>query len=79
MPTPSTFSIVAYDPTDDAFGVAVASKFLAVGVVVPFAKAGVGAIATPAHTHIRARFSESQAHVPKVWQPKQKPSPNRAR
>lgn len=44
----ATFSIVARDPRDDSFGVAVASKFLAVGAYVPFAKAGVGAIATQA-------------------------------
>ncbi|WP_394191387.1 DUF1028 domain-containing protein [Paenisporosarcina quisquiliarum] len=41
-----TFSIVGYDPQTKELGVAVASKFLAVGAVVPFAKAGVGAIAT---------------------------------
>jgi uncharacterized Ntn-hydrolase superfamily protein len=41
-----TFSIVAYDPEDKAWGVAVASKFPAVGAVVPFAKADVGAVAT---------------------------------
>ncbi len=44
-----TFSIVAYDPDEQAFGVGVASKFLAVGAVVPFARAGIGAIATQAH------------------------------
>jgi len=43
-----TFSIVAYDPNEQAFGVGVASKFLAVGSVVPWAKAGVGAVATQA-------------------------------
>ncbi|MEI4769095.1 DUF1028 domain-containing protein [Psychrobacillus sp. FJAT-51614] len=41
-----TFSIVGYDPQTRELGVAVASKFLSVGAVVPFAKAGVGAIAT---------------------------------
>ncbi len=40
-----TYSIVAYDPAEQAFGVGVASKFLAVGAVVPWAKASVGAIA----------------------------------
>ncbi len=44
----ATFSIVAYDPTEDAFGVAVASKFLAVGAIVPWAQAGVGGVATQA-------------------------------
>ncbi len=45
---PSTFSIVAYDPQEDAFGVGVASKFLAVGAVVPWSRARVGAVATQA-------------------------------
>jgi uncharacterized Ntn-hydrolase superfamily protein len=42
----ATFSIVARDPANGDLGVAVASKFLAVGAVVPWAQAGVGAIAT---------------------------------
>ena len=41
-----TFSVVGADPKTGDVGVAVASKFLAVGSVVPFAKAGVGAVAT---------------------------------
>ncbi len=41
-----TFSIVARDPQKGELGIAVQSKFLAVGAVVPWAKAGVGAIAT---------------------------------
>lgn len=41
-----TFSIVGFDSQTKELGVAVASKFLCVGAVVPFAKAGVGAIAT---------------------------------
>jgi len=45
-PHPSTFSIVAADPVTGEVGVAVASRFFAVGTVVPFAKAGVGAVAT---------------------------------
>src|SRR5215207_2121350 len=44
----ATFSIVAFDPETDALGVAVQSKFLAVGSVVPWARAGVGAVATQA-------------------------------
>lgn len=43
-----TFSIVACDPANGDLGVAVASKFPAVGVAVPFARAGVGAVATQA-------------------------------
>lgn len=46
-----TFSIVAYDPKNNGWGVAVQSKFVAVGAVVPFAKAGVGCIATQAHAN----------------------------
>lgn len=42
----NTFSIVALDPETGELGVAVASKFLSVGSIVPWAKAGVGAIAT---------------------------------
>jgi uncharacterized Ntn-hydrolase superfamily protein len=45
-PTVATFSICATDGRD--FGVAVASKFLAVGSVVPWARAGIGALATQA-------------------------------
>lgn len=43
-----TFSIVALDAAEGALGVAVASKFLAVGAVVGWARAGVGAVATQA-------------------------------
>lgn len=46
--TGGTFSIVAYDEETGDLGVAVASRFLAVGAVVPFAQAGVGAVATQA-------------------------------
>ena len=42
----STFSIAAWDPDTGELGVAVASRFFAVGSVVPWAKAGVGAVAT---------------------------------
>jgi uncharacterized Ntn-hydrolase superfamily protein len=42
----ATFSICAYDPDTGELGVAVASRFFAVGNVVPWAKAGVGAVAT---------------------------------
>ena len=45
-PRVATFSIVAFDPKTGELGVAVQSRFLAVGAVVPWAKAGVGAIAT---------------------------------
>lgn len=42
----ATFSIVGADPKTGEIGVAVQSKFLAVGAVVPWAKANVGAVAT---------------------------------
>jgi uncharacterized Ntn-hydrolase superfamily protein len=45
-PRPETFSIVAADPERGEVGVAVASRFFAVGTVVPHARAGVGAVAT---------------------------------
>jgi len=45
-PTVATFSIVGRDPQTGELGVAVASKFFAVGNVVPWAKADVGAVAT---------------------------------
>ena len=47
-----TYSIVARDPETGDLGVAVQSKFLAVGAVVPWAKAGVGAIATQAFANV---------------------------
>lgn len=45
---PSTFSIVAADPELGEVGVAVQSKFMCVGAVVPWARGGIGAIATQA-------------------------------
>jgi uncharacterized Ntn-hydrolase superfamily protein len=42
----ATFSIVGYDPDAKEWGVAVASKFLAVGSVVPWVRAESGAVAT---------------------------------
>jgi uncharacterized Ntn-hydrolase superfamily protein len=48
----NTFSIVAYDPERGEWGIGVASKYLAVGSAVPFAKAGVGAVATQASVRV---------------------------
>ncbi len=48
----TTFSIVAYDPDQKAWGVAVQSKFLAVGAVVPWARAGAGAVATQSYANL---------------------------
>ena len=50
--TVATFSIVARDPGTGELGVAVASRFFAVGAVVPFATADVGAVATQANANI---------------------------
>jgi len=47
----ATYSIVARDPVTGDLGVAVQSKFLGVGSVVPWAKANVGAIATQAQAN----------------------------
>ena len=44
-----TFSIVAFDPATGDLGVAVQSKFPNVGVSIPFAKAGIGAVATQSY------------------------------
>jgi uncharacterized Ntn-hydrolase superfamily protein len=46
-----TFSIVGYDPIEKEWGIAVQSKFLGVGAVVPWAKAGAGAIATQSYAN----------------------------
>ena len=46
-----TYSIVGFDPEEKEWGIAVQSKFLGVGSVVPFAKAGVGAVATQSYAN----------------------------
>jgi uncharacterized Ntn-hydrolase superfamily protein len=48
-----TYSIVARDPDASQWGVAVQSKFLSVGSVVPWAEAHVGALATQAYANPR--------------------------
>ena len=53
----ATFSIVAVDPENHVCGAAVASKYPAVGKVVPYVRAGVGAFCTQHH------------HVPKWGEP----------
>ncbi len=44
--TVATFSIVGRDPETGELGIAVASRFFAVGTVVPWAEANIGAVAT---------------------------------
>src|SRR5499427_8351447 len=48
----ATFSIVAIDPANGDLGVAVASRYFAVGAVVPWADANVGAVATQANVNV---------------------------
>jgi uncharacterized Ntn-hydrolase superfamily protein len=52
MSRPSTFSIVATDPATGEVGVAVQSKFLAVGAMVAFARGDAGAVATQASANV---------------------------
>jgi uncharacterized Ntn-hydrolase superfamily protein len=52
-PVVATYSIVGCDLGAGEWGVAVQSKFLAVGAVVPLAEAGVGAVATQASANTR--------------------------
>lgn len=47
-----TFSIVAYDPKRQEWGVAVQSKFLACAAVVSWARAGAGAVATQSYANV---------------------------
>ena len=49
----STFSIIARDSETNELGVAVQSKFIAVGSVVPYAKAGIGAVASQAWGNVQ--------------------------
>src|SRR5688572_19666328 len=51
-PKVNTFSIVAHDPQTGELGVAVQSRYFGVGSVVPWAKAGVGAVATQAYAKL---------------------------
>lgn len=52
VPAFATFSIVARDPNTGELAIAVASRFFAVGSVVPYATANVGAIATQANANV---------------------------
>ncbi|HSH03773.1 MAG TPA: DUF1028 domain-containing protein [Anaerolineae bacterium] len=48
----ATFSIVAYDPKREEWGVAVQSKFMAAAAVVSWARAGAGAVATQSYANV---------------------------
>ena len=52
-PPVATFSIVAVDRETGEIGIGVQSKIVAVGAIVPFARAGVGAIATQSFANVR--------------------------
>ena len=52
-PLVSTYSIVACDLDAEQWGVAVQSKFLAVGSVVPWAEPHTGAVATQSYANPR--------------------------
>jgi Family of unknown function (DUF1028) len=61
-----TFSIVAYDPQTEAWGVAGQSKFVAIGALTPWAKAGVGTIATvafPIVLSLRTDFASNRVRT----------------
>lgn len=47
----ATYSIVGFDPETKELGIAVQSRFLGVGSIVPWAKAGVGAVATQSYAN----------------------------
>src|SRR5215470_5911791 len=49
----ATFSIVARDPATGEMGVAVQSHWFSVGSVVPWAEAGIGAVATQSFVDVR--------------------------
>lgn len=51
----ATYSIAARDAATGELGVAVASRYLAVGAYVPMVRAGVGAVASQAHTNLEWR------------------------
>lgn len=53
LPRLGTFSIVAYERETGTWAVAVQSKFISVGSVVPWAEAGTGAVATQALANVR--------------------------
>lgn len=52
-PVIATYSAVAFDPRTGDLGVAVQSKWFGVGGIVPWAEAGVGAIASQAHANVQ--------------------------
>ena len=66
-PVVATYSIVGFDPATGDLGVAVQSKFFAVGAVVPWAQAGVGAVATQAYAN--TSFGPEGLRLMAEWKP----------
>src|SRR4029453_1326486 len=54
-----TFSIIAFDPATNELGVGVQSRAFGAGAAVPYAKPGVGAVATQASSNRQYRQKES--------------------
>ncbi len=52
-----TYSIVGHDPTTDALGIAVQSRYFAAGQVVPWIEAGVGVIASQSFANPRYGYA----------------------
>ena len=63
-PLVSTFSIVALDPATGDLGIAVQSKFPNVRAVVPWTRAGVGAVAT--QSFAKVSFGERRSRSPRA-------------
>lgn len=53
----NTYTLVARDPASGQLGIAVASRYLAVGSVVPFIRPGIGAVATQHHHDPRIAYA----------------------
>lgn len=65
-----TFSIIAFDPGTQELGVGVQSRAFGAGAAVPYAKPGVGAVATQAsanrqYARKRSRSSNRGCHPPR--------------
>ena len=56
-PLATTFSIVGYDPDAPAWGIAVASRFLAVGASTCWGAPSAGVVVIQAHFNTRPRRS----------------------
>jgi hypothetical protein len=59
-----TFSIVAFDPTTQELGIGVQSRAFGAGAAVPYAKPGVGAVATQASHRQRSQVAWERDWAP---------------